>query len=536
LWVYSREDLDQRLSLDASLGSWLDHWLFLHADETHSLLWRRPLGLAGLCEILGTDISNRLYPGLVYPLAEELESYRDLAGVLQFACPQQAALDDTDKGHVRLHPDWVLWIARVASPERRVQVIRNLTRAIGNFFSNGDLARGYWLSRRLSAELSHEYCTPRGVVQSTRRIFLREKETDLTRGLERLIAFATTPQYFTVTLQTLATPFPANAQAAYFNGSATVLFEPRDSSTTRTTKAIRSVVVASHPESAVIHATDQATSLMAELRLTHYVSMQLTGHATVLCEDGTELPHMLQQPFWTKGLGKRGVPQLPHLSDNLLSEMTDEQLSRWQATSWHMSHAISSWPIDAHKAASEVWQAIESYVGEKNRERQFSTTGRIGIYCASFGSSFASSFLPYLLHCINSQSQVIRNTGRTCDWFTWIKDKFTLHAWFERAFHSGSKWYFGSWNDPPAPSILFDLDQGLLPMLARSLRVGTLPQGLQIRLLRDFRLLYGVRNAVVHSGTKTVPTEFAYHLARIGMESLLESIEAGLPRQTDMDQ
>jgi hypothetical protein len=47
---HENNSLENRLSLDDSLGTWLDYWLFLHGDETHSVWSSRPIGIKTIAD------------------------------------------------------------------------------------------------------------------------------------------------------------------------------------------------------------------------------------------------------------------------------------------------------------------------------------------------------------------------------------------------------------------------------------------------------------------------------------------------------
>jgi formylmethanofuran dehydrogenase subunit D len=50
VWMYTNADnsLQNRLWLDDGLGTWLDYWLFLHSDDTHSIWLSRPIGIKAI--------------------------------------------------------------------------------------------------------------------------------------------------------------------------------------------------------------------------------------------------------------------------------------------------------------------------------------------------------------------------------------------------------------------------------------------------------------------------------------------------------
>src|SRR5947208_3217836 len=85
MWVYTGEDVEPRRNLNGSEAFFLDYWLFLHADETHSV-WRcRPIGLRTIAKIV---LDKLCRGGVLYrAIGQELLGYRKLADYLSHKPP-----------------------------------------------------------------------------------------------------------------------------------------------------------------------------------------------------------------------------------------------------------------------------------------------------------------------------------------------------------------------------------------------------------------------------------------------------------------
>jgi hypothetical protein len=81
------------------------------------------------------------------------------------------------------------------------------------------------------------------------------------------------------------------------------------------------------------------------------------------------------------------VPKLPTHFQKIVRSIPEDQGRRWTAARCHVSQ-ISQWSEDIHTAASEAWQATESFVGgEDHIDGRLMWTSILTRYRSSYSNS-----------------------------------------------------------------------------------------------------------------------------------------------------
>jgi hypothetical protein len=79
---------------------------------------------------------------------------------------------------------------------------------------------------------------------------------------------------------------------------------------------------------------------------------------------------------------------------------------------------------------------------------------------------------------------------------------------------------YQNWVAPPVPPFLSDSNIGILGLIFQRLRGGTRSSWVEKRLISDLRLLYALRNKVVHRGERIFGERAATYLGQVGIEML----------------
>jgi hypothetical protein len=527
MWVYSQKDIPHRLKLGTDEGFWLDYWLFLHADETHAIWHCRPLGLQSLAS-MSRDIHPTFDLELLKALAIDLDSYQRLVPYLDPHPPAAWPLQGSKSKE--LSKAWVEWLDAYANPSCYAAFLNRLCEGLVRALHRSDLGLMAFLTRRLSSEMADSFASPRSLLQRAKHAFLNEPSiVDFGERLSSVIEQRLEAEYL-VRFSVSPVGIPGTlARSGCGPPSSELAWEKDDSAvehrrTFRLT-GITSRTKATDREQALLKGLRDCREVLTQLRVRHYVRTHLVGAAAVVAPDGSESYLALEQPFWSPKSDRRKVPTLAVGSVAL---WTPDERVRLTAMRGHVSRAVSNWPEDIHGAASEVWQALESFAGGRSSVFNTAVEGCI--------KELPWDLVDYLVAKFCRQTSVLTAAlGHRSDWFFLDPKRFSLAEWLDIVFNKRSWRHYSKWRNPPAPTLLFDSEVGLLKMLEGQLyRQGAIPW-LRTRLELDLRHLYAMRNAMVHKGVRIGNDRWASHLARVGLECLF-SIANARSRHSAKDQ
>lgn len=534
MWVYTKNrDTELRLDLKQVEGFWLDHWLFLHADETNRLWSCRPLGVRTVGE-MAINIRSRVDGALRRSIKEELVAYQGLASFFPEPPPTTAPSYCTKRGS--WPKEWQQWLGSTQDPDFSASLRNALVEALIEAIETPDAHSVAFLNRRLASEMADTYPSDRSILQSTLRMVLRQSNqralfTDRVRNL------LTEPRILRdYSVQFLVAPTPISGQVARWQFPYPCRLDCDEAEehhqVARILRGIEIKAQAPNPERALTGALAKVREILKELRVRHYVRTNLYGSAMVseLVDEqlkmGADEPvtklewakmddlvHLaLPQPFWTKKGFRKGVPYLPSFENSSVPAK-----HRWRAARWHVSQAVDVWPEDIHSAASEVWQAIESFAGGKSKSAM---TDLVREYC----EIVPRNLLKYLADCLKNQVGKFKHVGMSPDWYWWRRGDVDILKWLGRVTHPRSSNHFKHWEKPAAPLFLFGDRVGLLILLGKHIHGIQKMDWMNKRIGNDIRHLYAIRNRAVHRGERIATDRWAGFVARLGLEVLLTVI------------
>jgi len=201
-----------------------------------------------------------------------------------------------------------------------------------------------------------------------------------------------------------------------------------------------------------------------------------------------------------------------------VSQLPDEEASRWNAARWHLSQAVADWAEDSHTAAAHVWQALEAFSPKAKTERPLT---RVVALISGYLRTAVPEMGRFLATRLSFQAHELGVIGYQCDWYRFDARKVPFEKWMSRALDSSSANCYVRWRAPIAPRVLFDEAVGLLWTVNRRLKSENSEPWMNHRLRADLGLLYGVRNKAVHSGQRVLSRRTARYLGQLGIELLL---------------
>lgn len=516
MWVYKGDSLRNRLLLDPRLGYWLDYWLFLHSEETHPVWCVRPLSVRLIAQaaLQSTGLKEAT---LRDQLAREAMASARLLSFLP-KIPQMPSSGPT--AHGKWTREWLHWfetVLRLANPS---SIVADMVTVIAQALAQDEYATANFLTRGLAGELAQRDWARNDAFMNVKRVFcdngdfsLREfNATDFINSLNAV--FCERPKSaFNVAFQ-LAPVGLTKAVARKCENGPRLLIESREDSD-GVLVGVEIEVDASNVHEAAALGIEATRRLLEELRLLFYIRTHLCGSVRVSqVEQGLEVHVSLPQPFWKKQHGRREVPRVPPDYSELLSTLHDEQRSRWQAAQWRWSQALSDWAEDTHTAASHVWQALEALSGPGGLNTVLNLIPEFLAYAVR-------DMAVHLATRVALQSAEIRSLSHRCDWHPWDDTRFTLEEWLPLVLNAESFKFYGHWSLPVPPALLFHRKTGLIQIISRRLQVESSETWMDQRTECDLRLLYGLRNKVVHSGERVFGRRTASYLGQTGAEVLL---------------
>lgn len=532
MWVYKGESARQRSFLRPELGFWLDYWLFLHSEETHPVWCARPLGAREVAAaLLATNPAER---ALIGQLRRELTAFRKLESYLH-ETPRLPALDSASAREVN---EWCKSFLEID----KNRLIGEIVGALSNAVHSGSFAQTTFLTRRLASELGGDEWADRQLFIGTKQKFCDSGDfaerslapTTLADGLMELFT-APAPTNYSVELN-LAPVAITKTIARLVNGprkrlGLELICEEEGPPGTQglNLKGIRCEVTAAHPELALSIALARARGTLDMLRLRHYTRTSIYGAAKVTTP--AEAKHLflsLPQPFWRGGDNRRAVPTLPKGFSKTARSLPEPERERWHAARWCLSNALAALAEDPHAAASQVWQALESYTTSGSHKPLENARALAGKYLARVPRELAYFFARQL----SLQTYSLKNLGAT-NWYRWNSSNIGVEKWLSRVLDARSTHHFSTWS-PPAPALIFNESLGLLPTISRMLYRPGSASWMEQRVLADLTLLYGLRNAVVHSGKRPLPRRMASYLAQLALEILFTDMKGRVADFSDL--
>jgi hypothetical protein len=543
MWVYRPESLEHRLRLDPILGFWLDHWLFLHADETHPIWCARPLGLRAVAEA-GLASQSRHD----HVLRTQLK--RELPAVLRWAyylpgvpTPPSDPISVSGQPWDAL---WLNWFEAVLSHLNLRDALANVAPAVAAALSQKDLRLVAYLNRRLAAELGGDEWTSRQLFMTAKRTLCDsgqydDRSFDATSFAETVVSmFTGTPEQYAVTVHLAPVKLSRFAMDRMNRRSKTTgpeLQVDKDEQGQRILQGLQYTIEATHPEHAAALALSAAIEAIEALKLQFYVITKPLGPLKVVNSLGTEVWLRLPEPFWPKQPAVRAVPGLPRSFNRIVRELTDDEQERWYAARWHLSLAFTDWSEDAHAAATEIWQALEAFAPEGPADRLRKVLTLIDPYLVILGRELAEFEASRISVQAGALKDLLEKEGKPLRWFYWASTKMTVDKWLRRVLDHRSHQHFAGWS-PPAPLVAFADDVGLIHIAHQRMGNPAAHPWMESRLEGDLALLYGVRNKAVHRGSRVLPRRTAEYLARLGAEMIFTIMNGmGSPvRGTESDQ
>jgi hypothetical protein len=519
MWVYSGESLEHRLKLDPLLGFWIDYWLFLHGDEAHPIWCNRPLGLRAIAITALESQSSTHNRLLRKQLKLETSLVTKLIAYLKCVPPHPVITLDFDNS---VWPEnWLRWFEQIAKVEASIlanEIIEAITMTLGS----KDLFTTAYLTRRLAAELGgDEWSKGQLFTVAQSEIcdsgLFDSQPLDVTKMAESLrnIFVTTSPSSYTVTVNVA----PAAISSQLAKTSVSVLASI-DENGLYTLTGLKSEVKASHPHLAAMKGLNSFGKTLEYLRLRHNVRTHLYGAIKVSCSaQEIETSLSLPQPFWPNERGRRKIPRLPSNFNRFVNNLSSNERNKWYAARWHLSSAFSDWSEDIHSAAAKVWQAIESFSSTG------SATNAVSQITESYLRIMPTKIATFLAHRIEGQRVILSKRGYHPKWYRFNESNTSIETWLWRILDKRSYKHYSSWVSPPAPEAAFNPQVGLLQTIYRRMNNPNSEAWMERRVEGDLKLLYGLRNAVVHNGTRIFAVRMADYLARVGTEVLLELIE-----------
>ncbi len=536
MWVYSGESLRSRLALDRKLGFWLDYWLFLHADDTHPVWCSRPLGIRTLADLALKSENSHVDRELRKVLIDDVRTASSHTPRPR-SIPQPPANPLPVASPYAWPSSWLQWFRDIERIDVNALIDDYITVAC-DALEAGHLSTAAFLTSQLSAELGSDYWSRgqlfndvRGQVcdsgQFADRPFIgKELATCL-----REILLTRSEVSYEVTFHLTPTRPSAEAVKAMESseGYRAKVIMATDAELQQILVGLTISVRASHPHLAMMKALSDARNSLEGLRLRYYRNAHIYGLAEVHTEAEPEKVTylLLPQPLWRNKGGRRAVPVLPMNMSGIMQRLPTEERNRWLAARWHLSEGFSDWSEDVHAASAKIWQALESFAPRNEHGRSQPL------------ASVLSLVQPYLLLAPTDMAELlaVRFTSQRknlvgngyysgSDWYYWNKKARSLDAWINCVLNPASDHHYSHWTHPPAPEVMFERDVGLLQIMARKLLNPSNEPWMESRIRNDLALLYGLRNRVVHQGSRPFSYRMAEYLGRLGAEIILALMNA----------
>jgi hypothetical protein len=533
--VYSKEAAKARYGLlRPNLAHWLDYWLFLHADETHPIWSARPLGISGFAQlaIASADGKNRVSRG---QLSHEVTRITRLTNSLQLF-PLPPMTSPTNKNNEWEQP-WQEWFKALESSTDTLiieTIIDNLAKDIaGNRLSGV----AYW-SRVLAAELGDRGYSKRYLLHAVQQYFTHsvlnsseESPYQIAEDIYNALFSSQTHNYI-VSAAVLPVRLTKEVRVALFAPESTVLpvvsRDSKDGQGVRLMKGIRCRVAACHPEEAAVRALEIFKEFTEHVRLRLYVRVLFDHEFSVFNVDTEVTTHVpLPQPFWRLSHHQRRFPRIPDDLEKVGLQLERSDAHALLATRWHLSQAFADWTESVHDAAAKIWQAIEVFTPPRRHRKGEPPLEETKIQTLSdlYLRLVPDELLELLGDKLRRQKDEMQRQHMLCNWVVWNRERMPIEDWLRAALSESSMSSYRHWR-PLAPALLFGMmPHGLLRIAIELKKNPHSQRWMQDRLFSDLRLLYALRNQVVHHGSHVFSARFADYLARSGVEILLAALQ-----------
>jgi hypothetical protein len=518
MWIYRGELLTRRRRVAGAVGFFLDYWLFLHNETTHSIWKARPFGLAVLGKA-AHDCGGAQDGPIRKALKAELLAVRRWLDQVKSVRPFPVSVLPVDgRGWSAAVLDW---FAYASSEQVSSAVADHLILQVANAIWRGDLGSLAYFTRKLAEHVASDETPAQSLSLLARSELLSDQFAETPHTVDTLVAAITTivRPHEKIEYQVVFGLLPAQVSKRQFrNSSLWPLFVLEDCPASRLSLVGLSLkALAARPEQAAMIALNSAVQILEALRIRYNLRTHLAGPLRV-SNGETEVFVPLPKPFWRSANPVRPVPYIPADSNYLISKLPEKQKRRqqrqWDAARWHLSSAYSQWAEDSHASAAQTWYAIETFIGKDAQS-----------VADAYVKTLVDELAEYLATCVARQKEFFQDASESgCDWFSWQKDKSDVGSWLSTVFSTRSRFRYRNWKNPPAPELLFAEDVGLLGMVNNAVLSGTLDKGLHARLRADLEFLYSLRNKTVHEGCRIFPRSTAEYLGRLGLDVVFGSM------------
>jgi len=528
MWVYKKDSLQHRLRLDATLGFWVDYWLFLHGDETHPIWSARPLGIRAIAEaaLSSTAPHDAI---LRQQLKREILAALKLMPYVSTLPPIPSRVLTDDKS--AWEAVWIQWLNKLLQETDLQSLVTQIIKHLVKALYGNDFRGATFLTRRLAAELGGDEKTDRHLFMAVKAAFcdsgaFDDREIDEETFTANLLNIFVLPTNSSYLVEIALTPVLTLASALRYISAKALSVSPqliseRDDQNRPIITGIKCTVEATDPEQAKAIALKKISAILDTLRLRFYVMTHLYGVVKITnLLSGDEVVLSLPHPFWKKSRGMRELPSLPKEFNRLVSRLPDDERERWYATRWHMSQAFSDYAEDPHAAAAKMWQALEAFAPPLSNK---SPMQRVAQLTHTYLDSIPTQIAEFLAQRVSLQVReiaVLELDSVSPNWYYWHEARIPVTKWLDRVLDKRSPHHFSTWTVPPAPAIAFDKDVGLIQTIDRRIKDGNSERWMEKRLESDIALLYGLRNKVVHSGIRTLSRQMAMYLVQLGAEMI----------------
>jgi len=520
MWVYNGDSLTHRVSLPDALGYWLDYWLFLNADETHRLWCARPIGLRLIATAALTSSGKKKNVLRAQLAADAVAASRIVSLLRGIAMPPST--QPLVAGQWR--NAWLDWFKCMLQDTSRDTLVDSFAAAIGEHLTSNDLSTVNFLTRRLAAELADRGWSPRELFRPVKYVFCDAgdfdfSEFDPTRFAATLRATfsASKTRQFQVSVDVAPVRF-SFAHVQQFRRWKLIL--ERVEGGQGVLRRIDMTVNAEHHDQAAAEGLEWACELIERLRVAYYTRTQLIGDIIVRDTEGESETFMpLPHPFWADARARRDVPGMPKNFRGLLALLPEDRRHVWRAAQWHVSQALAVWADDGHSAASHVWQGLEAFTGSPDQGRR-----AVLDLVPQYISAVVPEMAGFLGDGLNLQKDAVRRLDLTCTWPSWNLARVPLAKWVDRVLRAANE--KNASTAQPLPRILVDARVGLLRVIEHKLHDAASEIWMEERVSSDLKLLYALRNAVVHQGERLLSRRGAMYLGQVGLEVLLTVMRA----------
>jgi hypothetical protein len=548
MWMYTNTDdsLQNRLWLDDGLGTWLDYWLFLHSDDTHSIWSSRPIGIKAIADaaLLCKEKDIVLFDQLQL----EIKSWLDLNEGLTILAPPN---EPKYTGKVRVWSEkWELWLKAIQEIDQRTldnEIVQKVAKSLGK----RDFAKAFKWTRTLASELGSRNLSQRYLYRVAKNLLCdsgryKEKKMDqddlyiaITNTLldqaefSYQISIKSEDLHLTNTqlakVNTLIQSGKLDAEVTLI-----VLYESGDEYKKNILKGFQIVINAAHPQQAFDGALDVVASIST--LISHFrghpqvkLSEPKKGDAVVINQQTlvTESKRLFfPRILWdvTTGSKRSELNTYPPKFSRFKLGLSDEEVNAWKKVLDRSRQVKDNWCNYPYRSAADIWQLLEMFSSSRGEKKPV-----VHIVNHLF-DYLPKDALEFLAERISYQSNVIANLqGSRPTWDFWdSKRQPQIDKWVGCVLENpDSKSHFTKWSNPNFPIVAFDEREGLVQVMSRAksnVDKGSEDKSLKLmksRLESDLTLLCGaIRHKENHDAEKVFPDTIVRYLGRVGFEAL----------------